>query len=93
MYIYNKTMANTTTICGVCLVGLWIGYIAYNNITTENTKPTRKSKADLVSNRIDKQFNKFNKVANTIQQHNSDAPTYSRYNYNRRLKPTHSNFF
>ena len=92
MYIYNK-MADTTAVCGMCLIGIWVGYIAYNNMTHENTATTRKSKMQLTANRIDKQFDKMHKVGNTIQKHNSDAPTNSRYNYNRRRKPLFTNWF
>ena len=88
-------MADTTTVCGMCIVGLWIGYIAYNNMTHENTKVTRKTKADLVSNHIDKQFNNFHKYAKTMEKHCCDGniPTYSRHNYNRRRKPLFTNWF
>ena len=88
-------MADTTMVCGVCIVGLWIGYIAYNNITSENTKPTRLKKANSTANHIDKQFTNFHKVANTMEKYCCDGnkPTYSRYNYNRRRRPLLKNWF
>ena len=82
-----------TTVCAVCLVGIWIGYIAYNNITNENTKPTRLSKASITPNHIDKQLHNFHKVGKTFQKHSCNIPTYSRYNFDRRRRPLLKNWF
>ena len=84
---------NSTTACGICIVGLWVGYIVYNNATHINNKPTRKSKQQLSATRIDKQFDKLHKVGNTMKKHNPDVPRLSRYNHDTRKRPVFKNWF
>ena len=84
---------NSTIVCGMCVVGLWAGYIVYNNATHINNKPTRKTKQELTATRIDKQFDRLHKVGNTMEKHNTDMPQMSRYNYDRRRRPLFKNWF
>ena len=84
----------STALCGLCIVGLWVGYVAYNNATQKPTKPsTRKTKQQLTDTRIDKEFHQKHKVSKQIDKFNGDLPTYSRYNYNRRRTPFLKNWF
>ena len=80
------TMSKIVAFGGVVL----IGYITYNKIVNDNSKPDkRKHKVQSVLSDMDKQINERNNAFGRKLKANPELPSTSRYNFERRRRPNH----
>ena len=80
------TMSKIVAFGGVALVG----YITYNKIVNDKSKPDRrKHKVQSVLSDMDKQIHERNNAFGRKLQANPELPTNSRYNFERRKRPNY----
>lgn len=84
----SDTMTKIVACGGVAL----IGYITYNKVVNDKSRPERrKNRQALTLSDMDKQIDQRNNAFGKKVNANLDVPFYSRNNYNRRRRqPMHA---
>ena len=83
-------MADTMTKIVACGGVALIGYITYNKVVNDKSKPERrKHRQALTLSDMDSQIDNRNSAFGQKVPANPDVPFYSRHNYNRRRRPNH----